>query len=152
MKIAELPGASPPGPTGGLTAPPSPQIVILSPPDDNTFRRRAWIIPKRCRPSGSQRSGADHMGSRLRIFQKRKQKIPHEMDVKKSDSNPGPHNQWSNALTTRLPTAAVESTENLLYLCTTLLTLIMYTVAYPKLTVFIFVYIYFNVSQTRITD
>ena len=28
-------------------------------------------------------------------------------------------------------TAAVESTENLLYLCTTLLTLLMYTVASP---------------------
>ena len=57
-------------------------------------QRRGWIIPKRFRPSGSQRSGADHMGSRLRIFQKRKQKIPHEMkDVKKSDSNPGPHDQ-----------------------------------------------------------
>ena len=25
------------------------------------FGRRAWIIPKRCQPSGSQRSGADHV-------------------------------------------------------------------------------------------
>ena len=52
-------------------------------------------------------------------------------DVKKSDSNPGPHDQYSNNLTTRLPTAAAESTENLLYLCTTLLTLLMYTVVNP---------------------
>ena len=52
-------------------------------------------------------------------------------DVKKSDSNPGPHDQYSNDLTTRLPTAAAESTENLLYLCTTLLILLMYTVASP---------------------
>ena len=52
-------------------------------------------------------------------------------DVKKSDSNPGPHDQYSNDLTTRLPTAAAESMENLLYLCTTLLTLLMYTVADP---------------------
>ena len=48
--------------------------------------------------SGADHLGAngavDHMGSRLRIFQKRKQKIPREMkDVKKSDSNPGPHDQ-----------------------------------------------------------
>ena len=40
VKIAELPGASPPGLAGELTAPPRPQTVILSPPDDNTFRRR----------------------------------------------------------------------------------------------------------------
>ena len=52
-------------------------------------------------------------------------------DVKKSDSNPGTHDEYSNDLTTRLPTAAAESTENLLYLCTTLLTLLMYTVASP---------------------
>ena len=50
-------------------------------------------------------------------------------DVKKSDSNPGPHDQWSNTLTTRLPTAAAESAYNLLYLCTTLL---MYTVTSPN--------------------
>ena len=52
-------------------------------------------------------------------------------DVKKSDSNREPHNQQSNALTTRLPIAAAELTENLWYLCTTLLTLLMYTVAIP---------------------
>ena len=52
-------------------------------------------------------------------------------DVKKSDSNPGPRDQYSNDLSTRLPTAAAELTENLLYLCTTLLTLLMYTVASP---------------------
>ena len=34
------------------------------------------------------------------------------------DSNPGPHDHQLNTLTTRLPTAAVESTENLSYLCT----------------------------------
>ena len=28
-------------------------------------RRSGWINPKRCRPYGSQRSSADHMGSRL---------------------------------------------------------------------------------------
>ena len=34
------------------------------------------------------------INARLRIFQKRKQKMHHEMkDVKKSDSNPGPHDQ-----------------------------------------------------------
>ena len=33
-------------------------------------------------------------GTRLRNFQKRKQKIPHEMKyVKNSDSNPRPHDQ-----------------------------------------------------------
>ena len=52
-------------------------------------------------------------------------------DVKKSDLNPGPHDQQSNALTTRLPNAAAESMENLWYICTTLLTLLMYTVACP---------------------
>ena len=29
------------------------------------FQHHAWINPKRCRPYGSQRSGADHMGSKL---------------------------------------------------------------------------------------
>ena len=41
------------------------------------------------------------------------------------------HDQWSNTLTTRLLTAAAESTENLWYLCTILFTLLMYTVASP---------------------
>ena len=36
-------------------------------------------------------------------------------------SNPRPQDHWSNALTTSLPTAAVESTENLWYLCTLLI-------------------------------
>ena len=49
-------------------------------------------------------------------------------DVKKSDSNPRPYDRYPNALTTRLPTAAAESKEDLLYLCTTLLTLLIYTV------------------------
>ena len=42
-------------------------------------------------------------------------------DVKKSDSNPGPNDQYSDALTTRLPTAAAESMKNLWYLCTNLI-------------------------------
>ena len=41
------------------------------------------------------------------------------------------HDQLSTALTTRPTTAAAKSTENLWYLCTTLLTLLMYTVASP---------------------
>ena len=41
--------------------------------------------------------------------------------VKKSDPNPGPYAGKSNALTTRLPTAAAESTENRWYLCTNLI-------------------------------
>ena len=36
-------------------------------------------------------------------------------------SNPGPQEYKSNALTTRLPTGAAESTENLCYLCTQLI-------------------------------
>ena len=36
-------------------------------------------------------------------------------------SNPRPQDHQSNALTTRLPTAAAESTENLWYLCTVLI-------------------------------
>ena len=42
-------------------------------------------------------------------------------DVKKSDSNPGPQVQLSNAQTTRLRTAAAELTENLWCLCTVLI-------------------------------
>ena len=42
-------------------------------------------------------------------------------DVKKSDSNQGPHDQESNTfLTTRPQTEAAESTENLCNLCTNL--------------------------------
>ena len=36
-------------------------------------------------------------------------------------SNPRPQDHYSNALTTRLPTAVAESTENLWYLCTVLI-------------------------------
>ena len=36
-------------------------------------------------------------------------------------SNPRPQDHKSNALTTRLPTAAAESMENLCYLCTVLI-------------------------------
>ena len=48
-------------------------------------------------------------------------------------SNPRPHDHYSNALTTRLPTAGAESTENFCYLCTDryCLTLLMYTVCSP---------------------
>ena len=45
-----------------------------------------------------------------------------------TDSNPGPHDQQPNTLTTRLPTAAAESTENLSHLCSSHM---MYTVASP---------------------
>ena len=38
-----------------------------------------------------------------------------------TDSNQGPHDHQPNTLTTRLPTAAAESTENLSYLCTQLI-------------------------------
>ena len=41
--------------------------------------------------------------------------------VHQTDSNPGPHDHQFNALTTRLPTAAAESTGNLCYLCTNLI-------------------------------
>ena len=44
--------------------------------------------------------------------------FPDAQKVHQADSNPGPHDQWANTLTTRLPTAAAESTENLWYLCT----------------------------------
>ena len=39
----------------------------------------------------------------------------------KADSNPRPQDYQSNALTTRLPTAAAESAKNLWYLCTVLI-------------------------------
>ena len=38
-----------------------------------------------------------------------------------SGFEPGSHDHQSNALTTRLPTAAAESTENLWYLCAVLI-------------------------------
>ena len=41
--------------------------------------------------------------------------------VHQTESNPGPHDHQPNTLTTRLPTAAAESTENLSYLCTQLI-------------------------------
>ena len=54
------------------------------------MRRRVWVIRKR-RPRSE--AVTPIINPRLRIFQKRKQKIQHEMRVKKSDSNPGPHDQ-----------------------------------------------------------
>ena len=41
--------------------------------------------------------------------------------VHQTDSNLGPHNHQPNTPTTRLPTAVVESKENLSYLCTPLI-------------------------------
>ena len=46
-----------------------------------------------------------------------------------TDSNPGPHDHQPNTLTTRLPTAAAESTESLSYLCSHLIN--QYAVASP---------------------
>ena len=57
------------------------------------------------------------------MFQKKK--VSGNEDLKKvhqtTDSNPGPHDHQPNTLTTRLPTAAAESKENLSYLCTQLI-------------------------------
>ena len=45
-----------------------------------------------------------------------------DLDIKgQADSNPGPHDQYSNALTTKPAIAAAESTGNLCYLCTNLI-------------------------------
>ena len=54
-------------------------------------------------------------------------------DMKKSDSNLGPHDQYSNALTTRLRDCSCRIDGKSWYLCTTFLTLglLMYTVASP---------------------
>ena len=41
--------------------------------------------------------------------------------VHQTDSNPGPHDHLPNTLTTKLPTTAAQSTENLWYLCTVLI-------------------------------
>ena len=49
-----------------------------------------------------------------------------------TDSNPGPHDHHSNTLTTRLPTAAAESTDREI-LAIYALTLLMYIVASPDL-------------------
>ena len=46
---------------------------------------------------------------------------------RQAGSNPRPQDHYSNALTTRLPTAAAESTENLWYLCTVLINIDVYT-------------------------
>ena len=63
--------------------------------------------------------GGDKSGSRNEGCEK----------VHQTDSNPGPDDQQPNTLTTRLPTTAAESTENLCYFYA--LTLLMYTVASP---------------------
>ena len=61
------------------------------------------------------------MNTRLRIFPKKKSRNQDLKKVHQTDSNPGPHDHQPNAVTTRLPTAAAESTENLSYLCTQLI-------------------------------
>ena len=57
------------------------------------------------------------MNARLRIVWKKRSGNQDLKNVHQMDSNPGPHDHQPNTLTTRLPTAAVESTENLSYLC-----------------------------------
>ena len=61
------------------------------------------------------------MKARLRIFPKKRSRNQDLKKVHQTDSNPGPHDHQRNALTTRLPTAAAESMENLSYLCTQLI-------------------------------
>ena len=61
------------------------------------------------------------MKARLRIFPKKRSRNQDLKKVHQTDSNPGPHDDQRNALTTRLPTAAAESMENLSYLCTQLI-------------------------------
>ena len=58
---------------------------------------------------------------RLRIFQKKRSQNEDLKKVHQTDSNPGPHDHQPNTLTTRLPTAAAKSAENLSYLCTQLI-------------------------------
>ena len=53
------------------------------------------------------------MNARLRIFSKKRSGNQDQKKVHQTDSNPGPHDHQPNTLTTRLPTAAAESTENL---------------------------------------
>ena len=57
------------------------------------------------------------INARLRIFAKKRSRNEDLKKVHQTDSNPGPHDHYPNALTTRLPTAAAKSTENLRYLC-----------------------------------
>ena len=57
------------------------------------------------------------INARLRIFPKKRLRNEDLKKVHKTDSNPGPHDHQPNTLTTRLSTAAAESTENLRYLC-----------------------------------
>ena len=61
------------------------------------------------------------MNARLGIFPKKRSGNQDLKKVHQADSNPGPHDHQPNALTTRLPTAASESMENLSYLCTQLI-------------------------------
>ena len=56
------------------------------------------------------------INARLRIFAKKRSRNEDLKQVHQTDSNPGPHDHQPNALTTRLPTAAAEWTENLRYL------------------------------------
>ena len=57
------------------------------------------------------------MNARLRIFPKKRSGNQDLKKVHQTNSNPGPHDHQPNTLTTRLPTVAAESTENLSYLC-----------------------------------
>ena len=69
------------------------------------------------------------INARLRIFPKKRSGNQDLKKVHQTDSNPGPHAHQPNTLTTRLSTAAAESTEILgIYA----LTLLMYTVASPE--------------------
>ena len=61
------------------------------------------------------------INAKLRIFQKKRPRNEDLKEVHQTNSNPGPHDHQPNTLTTRLPTAAAESTENLSYLCTQLI-------------------------------
>ena len=56
------------------------------------------------------------MNGRLGIFPKKRSGNQDLKKVHQTDSNPGPHDHQPNTLTTRLPTGAAESTENLSYL------------------------------------
>ena len=61
------------------------------------------------------------INARLKIFQKKRSGNEDLKKVHQTDSNPGPHDHQPNTLTTKLPTAAAESMENLSYLCTQLI-------------------------------
>ena len=66
-------------------------------------------------------SGDPIINARLIIFQKNRSGNEDLKKVHQMDLNPGPHDRQPSTLTTRLPTAAAESTESLSYLCTHLI-------------------------------